>query len=472
MSLSQALNLASNGLSTAQTMSRVTAGNVSNAMTPGYVRREAVLVTAGGGQGSALVTEIRREVDTALVRMSRIENAKMVKSQAIHEGLRDYTVFLGQPGDGTSPAEKFSAFNKSLTTLANMPSSTGAQTGVVFAAEDLANSLRGASNALATVRAEVDMEIRYEVADLNEALNDIAALNQRMQSFVKGSLEAVTLEDDINNALDLVSGIVDINVTKTMDGWVNVYTTGGAALLEGDRVHDVTFVSGDGALFAGNQQITPGKEGIHGLEHGSIAGFSELKRDIIPRFQLQLDEYSRALIQTFEGADASLDGTSAGLFTDNGLPFNAARLDGLADRIQVNSSVKQSAGGGVWRIRDGMGATSEGAVADSSQVQRFIDALKTSVSTDPASGLSANLTLSKFASEVMTLQSSERARAENRHIMARSAAELIQSSRQSVEGVNIDDEMQKLLMIEQSFSANSKILTAVSEMLDTLLAAV
>ncbi len=49
---------------------------------------------------------------------------------------------------------------------------------------------------------------------------------------------------------------------------------------------------------------------------------------------------------------------------------------------------------------------------------------------------------------------------------------MVQASRQNVEGVSIDDELQQLMLIEQSYAANSKMLTAVAEMLDTLLAAV
>lgn len=470
MSLTSALNAAANGLSTTQTLSRVTAGNVSNAMTPGYVRREALLVSTG--TGGAVVGEIRREVDAALVRMARNENGKMTRQQAIYEGLRDYTLFLGQPGDGTSPADKFSAFETALTTLVNMPSSAGAQAGAVYAAEDLAETVRGASDTLANVRSDVDMEIRYEVADLNQALYDLATLNQKMREFLPGSLEAAEFGDRVDGLLDQVAGIADIRVTRSADGWINVYTTGGAALLEGDKVHDVTFNAGDGTFFAGTQEITPGKSGVRGLEQGSLAGFAELKSDIIPRFQLQLDEYARGLIEAFETSDASLSAGQAGLFTDNGLAFDPTQLEGLAGRLRVNDAVLDSAGGAAWRIRDGMGAAVPGDAADATQIQAFMDALENLAGADPATGIGAGITVSAFAAEFVTSQSTLRARAESDFNAARSAAEVVQSSRESFAGVNIDDEMQKLLLIEQSYAANSKMLTAVAEMLDTLLAAV
>ena len=131
MSLSGALNSATAGLHTTQGQSRIAADNVSNAMTPGYVRREAVLVTASGGQGGAVISEVRREVDATLQRMSRLENSRMTQYQSIQEGLTTYTAYLGQPGDGTSPADRFNDFQNSLTTLVNMPSSNGAQSASV-----------------------------------------------------------------------------------------------------------------------------------------------------------------------------------------------------------------------------------------------------------------------------------------------------------------------------------------------------
>ena len=77
-----------------------------------------------------------------------------------------------------------------------------------------------------------------------------------------------------------------------------------------------------------------------------------------------------------------------------------------------------------------------------------------------------------FSAEMITSQAATRARAENDFNAAASAAEVVMSARRNSEGVNIDDEMQQLLLIEQSYAANSRVLTAVSEMIDTLIAAV
>jgi flagellar hook-associated protein 1 len=472
MSLTSAMNAASTGLASSQTLSQVAADNVANAMTPGFVRRRGVLVSPGIGQGGAIVAEIRREVDASLDRMSRLENGKMMRQQAIYESLQNYTIYLGQPGDGISPADKFSAFNTSLTTLVNLPSSTNAQSGTILAAGDLASAVRGANGTLANVRADVDMEIRYEVADLNQNLYDLAALNQRTRDFRPGTSEAAQFGDQIDKVLDQISDITDIRIAPGVDGAVNVYTTGGASLLEGDRVYDITYNPGDGSFFAGDQEITPGVPGVHGIDQGSLAGFAELKREIIPRFQLQLDEYARGLIQAFEGSDASLAPGQAGLFTDAGFAYDTTRLEGLAGRIAVNDAVRRESGGETWRIRDGMGAATEGNASDATQIQAFIDSLGAALNADPQTNIGSTVTVAEYAAEFVSTQSSERARAETSFNAARSAAEVVAASRQNSEGTSIDDEMMRLQMIQQSYAANSKVLSVVTEMLDMLLASV
>lgn len=472
MSLTSALNAATSGLRTTQTLSRVAADNVSNAMTPGYVRRRGMVITPGNGVGGSLVSEIRREVNASLQRMSRLEGSKMARYQAVQEGLSSYTAFLGQPGDGTSPADKFSAFQNSLTTLVNMPSSNGAQSSAVLAAEELARSIRGGAQALNTTAAEVDMEIRYEVADLNQALYRLRELNIQRRDHEAATFESSQYDEQIDAVLDYISGIVDVRSSVSSNGTVSIYTIGGAALLEGDVVQDVTFNPGDGTLMAGTQDITPFKDGVRGLQHGSLAGLSELKREVIPQFRRQLDEYARGLIETFQNADASLAPGQAGLFTDAGSALDPLNTTGLAARISVNESVSLSGDAEVWRMRDGIGAAGPGDAADSTQITGFIDALDAVIGASPDTGLPSTITLRDFGAEMVTAQASTRIRAENNFNAASSAAEVVMASRRNAEGVNIDDEMQQLMLIEQSYAANSRILTTVSEMIDTLIAAV
>ena len=316
------------------------------------------------------------------------------------------------------------------------------------------------------------MEIRYEVADLNQSLYALRELNTKQLDIGQGTIEWAQFKEKIDNLLDQVASVVDTRVTVSANGSVSIYTVGGAALLEGDLVQDVTFTAGDGTLMAGAQDITPFKDGVRGLEHGSLVGLVELKRRVLPQFNAQLDEYARGLIQAFEGADSSLAAGQPGLFTDNGSAYDPANLTGLASRLHVNEKVTLNGDAEVWRIRDGLGVSAPGAAADSSQIGAFVAALGTPVGASSASGIPGFVTVRDFAAEMVTAQATERARAENNYNAANSAAEVVNGARNNAEGVSIDDEMQRLLLIEQSFSANSRVLTTVSEMIDALIAAV
>ena len=472
MSLSGAINSAAAGLLSTQIMSRVAADNVSNAMTDGYVRREAVLISPSAGQGGAIVSEVRREVNTSLARLSRFENAKMTRYQAVNEGLKGYTSFLGQPGDGSSPADKFSNFQSSLTTLVNLPSSSGAQTAVVQTADDLAQTIRDAAGRLNTTLAEVDMEIRYAVTELNQALYRLADLNVAQRGYAPGSTEAIGNAEQTDLLLDQIAQYTDFRVSTSSNGIISLYTLSGAPLLEGDQVQDLTYNPGTGTLMAGTTDITPFKDGVRGMRAGAMVGLLELKRDVVPRYQLQLDEFARGLIQGFETADASLTAGQTGLFTDNGAAFDPLNLTGLASRIRINEKVSLDGDAEVWRIRDGLEAVAPGDAADSTQIQQFLDAFSNPLSAATETGIPPTVSLGDFAAEFVTYQATEASRAETNFFAASSSADIYMSARRNAEGVNIDEEMQRLLLIEQSYTANSRVLTTVTDMIDTLLAVV
>ncbi|MGR3531514.1 MAG: flagellar basal body rod C-terminal domain-containing protein, partial [Sulfitobacter sp.] len=161
-----------------------------------------------------------------------------------------------------------------------------------------------------------------------------------------------------------------------------------------------------------------------------------------------------------------------GLFTDNGSAFSAANSVGLAGRLQVNDKLLATGALEVWRVRDGLGASAQGPASEAGQINAFIAALDKPLSSASGTGIPTDVTIRDFAAEMITSQALERVKSENDFNAASSAAEVVMSARRNSEGVNIDDEMQQLILIEQSYAANSRILSTVSDMIDTLIAAV
>jgi flagellar hook-associated protein 1 FlgK len=96
--------------------------------------------------------------------------------------------------------------------------------------------------------------------------------------------------------------------------------------------------------------------------------------------------------------------------------------------------------------------------------------MNSDMGADPMTGINSSVSLTNYAAEMISAQGTTTARAESNYNAARSAAEVVQASRRNIEGVSIDEEMQNLILIEQSFAANSQMLSTIGEMLDTLLA--
>ena len=148
------------------------------------------------------------------------------------------------------------------------------------------------------------------------------------------------------------------------------------------------------------------------------------------------------------------------------------KRQGLAGRLSINNSVQPDKGGALWRLRDGVGATIPGEPGDTTQLNAFVDVLETGMTFDAATGLSTNARLGDFAADLVSQQNVLRVSADAQAETARVRLITFEDNRSSIEGVNVDTELQKLLEIEQAYGANSQVLSSLSDMLDTLLASV
>jgi len=471
MGLTSALSTSRSGLLAIEKWSETTASNIANASSEGYVRKSAELSTKVGPSGAqVMVTGIKREVDTALDRMHRTENSRVAKQQAIADGLEYYTGQLGQPGGAQSPSEQLNKFFGGLDLLVNNPANPALQRGFLDTAQGLAASLNRAATSLGQTETDLVAGITRNVETVNATLHELADLNLQLSRIEGQNMSRATLEDEIGRTIDKLSEVVDLRVTRIADGRVSVFSAGGTPLLEVNVVHDISYDRGSGSLTAGGADVTPGVAGARGFENGSLAGQLTLQNELLPRMRLQLDEFARVLVQGFQAADASLAPGQAGLFTDAGAAFDPAQLDGLAGRLSINDAVRPETGGSLWRLRDGIGAAAPGPASDGGQLTAFVAMLDGPQSFSTGAGLGTNIDLTQYSAGMIADQQVVRTQALDRRDALSMSAESIGAMRRGVQGVNIDDELQQLILIEQSYAANSKVMSAVADMIDTLLA--
>ncbi|MBL4749704.1 MAG: flagellar hook-associated protein FlgK [Amylibacter sp.] len=470
MGISSAFNSSVSGLATTSRWADLTAGNIANASNEGYVRKN--LVTQSSVTGGVFVTGISREVDSNLDRMFRFEIAGVARQEVIANELDGYSFQLGNPSDTLSMSGQLSQFYAGFGLLSNSPGDVSLQNNVLATAKGLTRSLNEASNSLAQTRTNVSAGIQNDVSTVNNRLNTIASLNAQIMLESAPTERRAILQDERAAEMDALSQLMNINVSQDTDGNLNISTGGGTQLVDRNAAFEIAYDPGLKTLSVGGVDIIPGRVGARGFSEGRLAGRFELLNDALPQMQLQLDELARALIQGFEATDASLAPGQAGLFTDLGAAYNPLQLDGLAGRLSVNTAVDPNTGGALWRLRDGIGAVAQGPASDSTQTISFLTVFETAQSFDPQAGLGSTAELMNYVSGMVTDQKLVQVQAQEKLRELGGRAEAVGAARQSVQGVNLDTELQKLTLIEQSFAANAQVIQSLTQMIDSLLAAV
>ena len=467
MSLTTALSVATTGLRANGVQSDLVARNIANASTEGYTRKEASLITRNGG---VFVESISRDVDSLLDRLDRSNISAVARAETLASGLKSYTDMLGQPDDATSPSAGLSQLYSSFITLTGTAYSGAAQLGVLDSAQRVAGQISSLSVTVNELGREVDLNIRYDVSDMNERLVRIGQINARLLQAGGNGVEGAELQDELGRLLDDIAGYMDIQVDSYADGAVNVYTSGGTELVRGRNVATIAYDSNAMTLMAGDLEITPGKAGARGFSTGSLAGLFELATTSIPQISNELNEMASLMIERFTAADPTLSAGEFGLFADAAVLAGGAGGAGVAGRLIVNPKLLPAEGGDPSLLVKGLGTATTLPEGSITLVQNMMKA----VDERPASAtlLGDNLSLQDFANSLVANQQQQRVAAERSSEATRVAAATISASRQNLQGVNVDDELQKLLVIEQSFAANAKVLTSVQLMLDSLMDAV
>ena len=91
---------------------------------------------------------------------------------------------------------------------------------------------------------------------------------------------------------------------------------------------------------------------------------------------------------------------------------------------------------------------------------------------DPSALAKPNATLIDFAGSSVSWLESQRKSAGDESTYSQTLLERSAEALSNVNGVNMDDEMSFMLQVERTFSASSKLIATIDEMLRQLLAAV
>lgn len=440
---SDLLSIGKSGAQAARIALDVTAQNIANASSEGYVRRSVSLAelssTGAFGQAGAVslsgvrLQSVVRNAD--LFRQSEVRRtgADAARASAEVAGLENIESAVEQTG--VYPA--IVQFEASLQRLVGDPVDPSLRTAVLEDARTMASTFAMAAGALDTAGQGLRFEAGAGVDQVNVLAGELARVNLRLARAADSSSDQSTLLDQRDALLEKLSGQASITATINADRTVDVRLgdASGPALVAGGAAGTLAMTTAANGTIG----FTLGGSAV-ALTGGALAG-KALALDKLADVRTRIDTLARTVIDTVNTAQASgaaLDG-SAGqpLFSGTGA---------------ASMAVVATSGSAI--------ATAPAGAAAGSRNAGNLDALRSALAAaDPAGGMDALL---------FDVSSTVAGRTVTRDALA-TIADGSRVALQAQAGVSLDDEAVNLVRYQQAFQASGRVMQVASDIFDTLL---
>lgn len=483
MSISSTLSSALSGLTASSRAAEVVSSNIANAMTEGYGTRR--LDTASrqiGNDGAGVrVIGITRQEDTILIAQRRLSTASQGASQTNATFTTRIEALIGTPDQPGSLSARLADFEGRLVSAANNPWNNVYLSGAVQGAQSLADTLNQLSDGIQDERKQADAGISRAVGQINIALEGLEELNKRILSTKASGGEIASLLDAQHQLVEQIAPYIPMQARRENNGMLHLYSTDGQVLLDHRSATlgfdaapgmDPNLTLADGNLSGLTINGRPLRlEGAHpAFEGGQLSAMFQLRDTLGPESQARIDAIARDLAERFDaaGMDPTVAPGTPGLFTDAGTLMEAVNEVGLAGRLRVNAAVLPAQGGAEWRLRDGLGAATEGPTGNAAFLTAQIEALSAARPTASGGFSNSPRSMSDLITETLSMAGINRSSAEM--TLSQSSARyagLLEA--ELAGGVDTDDELQRLLKIEQMYAANARVISVAEELMDELM---
>ncbi|HET7274973.1 MAG TPA: flagellar hook-associated protein FlgK [Longimicrobiaceae bacterium] len=447
--LNSILNIARSAISTQQTAVRVTSQNIANAQTDGYTRQRVTFVeslpdvTPIGRLGTGVqIYEIARVRSDLLDSNYRRDISRAEGYELRHELLGQVESVLGELSE-TGLAADMDAFWGSWADLANSPTSDTARELIARSGAQVATKLQNYSQRLDDLKHSTRLRLTSSVADVNGLAQQVAEINQEIVVAETGGYTANDLRDQRDRLVDEMAKLGSVRIVDRRNGSIAVILEN-AMVVDGANSKEIT---------AGGIPLSVTAGGVKLSFSGESSAISEMLNLIntdVPAVQANLDELASGLI-------AGVNALHTTGFDRTGAP-GAAFFEGTTARdISVSAVIEGDPT--LIVASDTAGAGGNNSVALALAGLRD-DTTTMDGGTKSFAGFYRN-TVTEVALQVRD--------ANNAHDVYSTVAAQADIRRQSVSGVSTDEELIRLIQHQQAYTAATRLVTAVDEMMNSVL---
>lgn len=440
---SDLLTIARSGATASRAALDVTAQNIANASSEGYVRRslgvEELAAASAFGRNEVSLSGVRisglvRNVDAFRQAEVRRTGSDAARASAELQGLESIESAIEQ----SRVYESIVGMESALQQLVADPSDEGLRAAALESMRTMAETFNIADAALASTGEGLRLEAQDGVKQVNLYAAELARVNLQLVRATNGSSSQVTLLDQRDALLQKLSEQVDVTTTFAADNTVTVRIGGasGPLLVNGNVAGTMAMATNaDGTLTftVDSAATTPAS--------GSLAGKAQAL-DELAGVRARLDALALSIADTVNAAQASgtdLDGNAGATL------FSAT---GAGDIALVATSGRAI-------------ATAPSGATAGSRDSSNLAALRTALTTANPAGSMDSLLLdvsSTIAGRQVTAQALD------------AIAATARSSLQAQTGVDLDQEAVNLVRFQQAFQASSRVMQVASDIFDSLLA--
>lgn len=321
-----ALSIGLSGLLIHQRLITLTGQNISNADTPGYHRQIGELATriAGTSLGTGVELKgINRVVDRVLEEAILRNSSSAAEQSAKLDRLAQIQAILA-PGDGTLHDALVGLFN-AAEKLSAMPDDLTQRRVFLYAASNLTDRLNTAATDLSQTRQGISREAELSATTINSLAADIARMNQQIHESAAIGPAPNELIDRRDQAIETLSGLIDVRVVPQSDGQANLFLNGIPVVLGSGAIPVHVEVDSRDRLIL----LRQGSDQPIDVTGGKLGGLFALQNAELPEIRNQFDVLARGLVDQFDRIQArgiGLEGPLAALHGSRGVSDPGAPL--------------------------------------------------------------------------------------------------------------------------------------------------
>jgi len=458
------------GLLSMQRALSTTSHNVANANTPGYSRQSVEIGARPpqfmGGQyiGSGTqVNGITRSFDQFVENQLRDAGSDKGRDNFVADFTSQISQSLGDTEKGLS--QDVQAFFNATGDIAANPTDLTARDALLAQAEQLTNRFNRADRQLDSANSQLVNQAMQTGDEINSIAREIAGLNQKISLAPSGSSPNDLLDRRDKLVRDL-SERIDIRITEDDRGRMDIAVGVGFPLVLGEEA--IELVIGN-TIADGITASINGREFSSRIEGGRLGGIIQVEQDVVRPMREQLGEIAITLakeVNDIQSQGYDLNGA-------DGEPIFGF-VGGLnLDTVDLSNIDSADAFGAAGQMRVVMTDPAKIAAAaevegtrDNSNIQALAEL------ADKAQGGLNNRTLSgalnDFVSRAGTIASQARANAD----ISEATFDGLMARRESVSGVNLDEEAANLLAYQQNYLALSRTISVSDQLFQSILNAV